>query len=267
MPSPILPDGRMVPLPIPDKKSPIRYADIEINGENIAPLVSRLTRGRIKPHYRAHLDPDLSQRSYPRLVGWKPLFGQTGAAQGHLRRNGIQVGDIFLFFGLFRQTTYASGSYDWQRNSLSIHVLWGWLQVGQVIPLPLGTETLPGWAAYHPHCHRGPERNNAIYVSAPHMTLSAAHPEGSCGAGLFPYFSVTHQLTAPSARNPSLWELPGWLYPREGRSPLTYHGDLRRWKETNARCELRTAGRGQEFILDTDDYPEALGWLASLLTF
>jgi hypothetical protein len=57
--SPILDDGAMLPLPIPDKKSPIRYRDITIAGENLGAVAADLTRGKIRPDYRAHLDPDL----------------------------------------------------------------------------------------------------------------------------------------------------------------------------------------------------------------
>lgn len=31
-------------------------------------------------------------------------FGQTGAAQSHLANNGVGIGDLFLFFGLFSES-------------------------------------------------------------------------------------------------------------------------------------------------------------------
>ena len=154
MPSPILPDGRMVSLPIPDKQSPIRYADIEFHGESIAPLVSDLTHEGILSRYGAHLDPDLSAGNLPRPDGWRPIFGQTSAAQGHLRR-----------------TTLANGKYQWLKGSPPIHVIWGWLQIGEVLPVDISKGLLHDWAAYHPHCHRGPNRNNVIYVSSRHLSL------------------------------------------------------------------------------------------------
>ena len=101
MPSPIFPDGRMVSLPIPDERSQVSYADISYSGASLGPLVAQLTDGQIPAHYRAHIDPDLAKNSLPRLAGWRPIFGQTGPAQGHLRNNGVGLGDLFLFFGLF----------------------------------------------------------------------------------------------------------------------------------------------------------------------
>lgn len=265
IPSPILPNGQMVSLPIPDKQSPIRYADININGENIAPLVSNLTGGRIQPYYGAHLDPDLCFGNIPRHAGWRPLFGQTGAAQGHLSNNGVGAGDLFLFFGLFRRTTFANGRCAWLKGARPIHVIWGWFQIDEVLPVEIGKELLHDWAAYHPHCHRDPDRNNVLYISCDNLNLGQVVHEGCSGAGIFPNFSADRQLTAPSAPNPSLWELPEWFFPQNGRTPLTYHADPGRWRRIEHGTELRTAARGQEFILDCDEYPEALPWLSSLL--
>jgi len=266
MPSPILPDGRMISLPIPDKQSPIRYADISINGENIAPLVSNFTRGRVKPHYGTHLDPDLSTGNLPRIAGWRPIFGQTGAAQGHLCKNGVQKGDLFLFFGLFRRATLTSGKYSLLKGSPLIHAVWGWLQIGEILPVDSSKKLLPAWAGYHPHCYRGPEDNNVLYVSSNRLSLGQVVLEDCSGAGIFPNFSAKRQLTAPSAPNPSLWELPEWFFPQDGRRLLTYHADLERWRRMEHRTELRTAARGQEFILDCDEYPEAHSWLSSMLS-
>ncbi|CAI8922445.1 hypothetical protein EMIT0158MI4_310005 [Burkholderia ambifaria] len=44
------------------------------------------------------------------IPGWRPALGQTGAAQGHLSNNGVGAGDVFLFFGWFRQVEKSRGS-------------------------------------------------------------------------------------------------------------------------------------------------------------
>jgi len=265
VPSPIFPDGRMLSLPIPDKRSPIHYDAIKYEGESIAPLVSSLTRGRIKPHYGAHFDPDLSIESLPRFDGWRPIFGQTGASQGHLCKNGVQPGDLFLFFGFFRRTTFANGKYAWLKGSRPIHAIWGWLQIGEILPVDIGKGRLYDWAMYHPHCYWDPDKNNFLYISSSDLSLGRVVIEDIGGAGTFPRFSATRQLTAPSASNPSLWKLPEWFFPRKGRRPLTYHSDMGRWRTTGDGTELRTAGRGQEFILDCDEYPETFSWLSQLI--
>jgi hypothetical protein len=47
---------------------------------------------------------------------------------------------------------------------------------------------------------------------------------------------------------------------------LTYHGDEARWQQVKDGVMLTAASRGQEFVLNCNDYPEAVCWLAELLT-
>jgi hypothetical protein len=264
-PSPILPNGRMVSLPIPDKQSPILYGDITWDEGNIGSLVSDLTHGRIPPSYRAHLDPDLCRYSLPRLPGWRPIFGQTGAAQGHLRKSGVEEGDLFLFFGLFRRTVSTHGRFDWDTKYQPRHVIWGWMQIDEILSVDKCELGNYKWADYHPHFHRGIESNNSVYFSRKHLTLEGLSDEEVHGAGTFRFFSESLQLTVPSVPSPSIWELPEWFFPGNGRAPLTYHTDLNRWERARHRTRLRTAARGQEFVLDCNNYPEAFEWLAGLL--
>lgn len=264
VPSPIFPDGRMVSLPIPGKQSPICYSDISFDGNSIAPIVSSLTRGRFQSYHGAHLDPDLSSESLKRHHLWKPIFGQSGAAQGHLDNNGVQAGDLFLFFGLFRRTVNSNGHYMWVKESLPVHVIWGWLQIGEVLPLDNYEGPYLDWAAYHPHFHCEKSHSNCLYISSTRLKLEHCPFRDLPGAGIFTKFSAGKQLTGPNANRPSLWELPSWFYPCGGRKPLTYHNSPDRWRKINNRTELKVASRGQEFILDCDDYPEAFQWLGSL---
>ena len=112
VPSPIFPVGKMLSLPIPDEDSHIRYHDIQWNKENIGSIVSDLTKGKIRAHDGAHLDPDLNRGSIPHHKKWKPILGQISSAQGHLRNQNIQPGDLFLFFGLFREATKGNSGFQ-----------------------------------------------------------------------------------------------------------------------------------------------------------
>ena len=109
--SPILPDGRLIPLPIPAKNDPHSYDQITINGIPLGPLVEQLTAGRIERTSRCHLDPDLETSSVPRPAGWRPAFGQIKAAQKHLEANNVGIGDLFLFYGWFRAVKEISGRW------------------------------------------------------------------------------------------------------------------------------------------------------------
>lgn len=262
--SPILPDGRMISLPIPDKQSPVSYDDIMWDEGSIGPLVSDLTHSRIPSTHYAHIDPDLYPHSLPRLPNWRPIFGQTGAAQGHLRNSKVQKGDIFLFFGLFRGTVLTHSKLNWDPKSLPRHVIWGWMQIDEIVSIDKYKIGKYKWAEYHPHFHRQNNINNFIYFSKKHLTLTGLNNKEVLGAGIFRFFSESLQLTAPSLSSPSLWQLPKWFYPENGRTPLTYHTDLTRWEKTPYATRLRTSGRGQEFVLKCDEYPESSDWLVNL---
>lgn len=264
-PSPIFPDGRILSLPIPDKKSPIRYQDIRWHEYDLGTVASDLTAGKIDADHFAHLDPDLKHDSLPRGEEWVPLFGQTGAAQGHLRNRNIMVGDIFLFFGLFRDIEINEGYLSWCRSSTPRHVIWGWLQVGQAVSVDACDNKKFHWARYHPHFHRYPERNNTLYAAKKYLELPNINIHKK-GAGIFEYFNQKLQLTAPESSQASVWELPKWFYPRDVRLPLSYHGDLKRWESTDAATILNVVSRGQEFVLECEDYPEAAEWLLGLIT-
>src|SRR4051812_5848531 len=82
-PSPIFPDGRLLSLPIPSRGAPVTYADITGCGQRLDRIVEDLSGGRIRGNQPAHLDPDLSRPSLPRLEGWRAAFGQVEAAQAH----------------------------------------------------------------------------------------------------------------------------------------------------------------------------------------
>src|SRR5260370_22879778 len=152
VPSPILPDGTLVTLPIPDlsRTSGITYDDIgAADHGSIERIVEDLTNQNISRQHFAHLDPDLRRSSYPRRPGWRPLFGQAGGDQTHLNKNQVGVGDLFLFFGWFKEVEIVNDRYRFVRNAPNLHVIFGWLQIQSV--LTVGTSPMPPWAEYHHH--------------------------------------------------------------------------------------------------------------------
>ncbi len=142
-----------------------------------------------------------------------------------------------------------------------MHVLWGWMQVDDVIPV--GNCSLASWMAYHPHLagFRGP--NNTLYVASETLALDGAWLDLP-GAGVFSHYDDRLRLTKPGHKR-SMWELPAWFAPRGSRPALGYHSDPGRWELDGERVTLHSAARGQEFVLDTRLYPEALEWLGGLL--
>jgi hypothetical protein len=274
--SPIFPSGEMCSLPIPeggpDKRSTL-YGQITVGGRNLGEVVAGLTRGRLTPGDAAHLDPDLNCDSIPRQANWRPLFGQAGASESHLRRSGVGEGDVFVFYGWFRQVEFvgaplaAPGGYRYVRGAPDLHVIFGWLQVERRISLD-DAKQIPSWARYHPHCIRRPySKVDSLYISTRRLRLpGAGHPLGDDkrGAGVFGRFHPALCLTA-AGMSRSTWRLPGWFHPAGKTSALSYHSNPARWTMEEHYVLLDSVGRGQEFVLDCEEYPEALDWLCGLL--
>src|SRR6185437_6970856 len=80
--SPILPCGCLCSIPIPYTLG-TPYSDIYFGSRSIQQIIAELSprwSSRI-----AHLDPDLRYEALrSRPSGWRPAFGQSGAAAGHL---------------------------------------------------------------------------------------------------------------------------------------------------------------------------------------
>lgn len=146
-PSPIFPDGSLIPLPIPasryvsgvnfagEKYEPIQYKNIRVpasvnklllkNGINdiftykdLMLLIFDKCRNktflkiknrllRNEPCY-CHLDPDLIKDNSKRENDWVPIFGPNPRYQKNLENN-IKRNDLFLFFGLYRPVVIEDG--------------------------------------------------------------------------------------------------------------------------------------------------------------
>ena len=233
-PSPLLPDGRLVSLPIPERRptarSP-RYSDLGL-GALLRSLGYRADD-------RAHLDPDLLADRRERRPGWRGAFGQVGAAAGHLLNQGVGPGDLFLFFGLFRRAERdRPGGYRFVPGEKPFHAIWGYLEVDRRLD---ATGRAPGWALDHPH-FADPDRGrpNVVFLARRNRF------------GVFHYRDEL-RLTRPGAERVTDWQVPACLR----RVPLSYH------PRRSINGELRAASRGQEFVCVADD--DVASWAYGLV--
>ncbi len=280
VPSPIFPDGTMVSLPIP-RKSQLTYGQIAspINKfAHLGEIVEYLTRYRLSDCCCVHLDPDLDPNAISRQAGWRGIFGQSENAQRELENEGVDVGDLFLFFGQFRRVESESkAQLRYVRGAKTQQVIFGWLRVGSILHLPEQAHEVPQWARYHPHLNfaKIEPSPNAIYLASDWLDNRSQIP----GWGIFRYFRDDLCLTCPaspmtqggkSKHLPSLWRLPSWMNPWNDRTnprpPLTHHPDENCWKGSNEQFALlQTVGRGQEFVMNCNAYSEAWPWAKALI--
>lgn len=255
VPSPILPDGRLLPMPIPQTDGPLRYADLSVDGRTLSSLVKQL--GGKGWRGRCHLDPDLDRSLAERHPDWLPAFGQFGSAQRHLMQEGVGPGDLFLFFGWFRQTEWVDGKLRFVKNAPDLHVLHSWLQIGQILPVtPQLADDWPG-LAMHPHlCKDYPF--NTIYLPAEQLEVQGELL--GAGSGMFGDWRPERQLTWPGELR-SVWQLPECLAPENSQQVLSYHRNLERWSRQEGQLRLNAAYRGQEFVVESAQPVEVLNWL------
>ena len=225
-PSPVV-DGRPVSLPIPAGiVSRTSYAHLDL-----AEHARKASRGRVRGGDLCHHDPMfLPAGEHGRTC----LFGQCGAAQTHLVNRGVGRGDVFLFFGLFREE--ATGEPH--------HRIFGYLEVAERIDLArCDSGALAELRAIgHPHAIAMHARNDAIYRGPGRLAGTA--PDAL-------------RLTVPGGP-PSLWRRPEWLR----RGGLSYHDRADRWLPGG---RLRAVSRGQEFVADVGRREAPREWLARVI--
>jgi hypothetical protein len=267
LPSPILPDGRLVPLPIPTAHDHFTLEDLNLPGVPVGEIVSDLSQGRLGPGTVVHLDPDLDRAKRYRKAKWRPALGQTGGAQSHLARQGFGDGDVFLFFGWFRQVEQVSGRWRYARGAPNLHVIFGWLEVDLVLPVvSRRAECLRRhpWIENHPHVanpeHYGSHLNH-LYVARSESKYARESP---FGAGRFTHYRRCLQLTA-EGRSRSVWRLPNFFMPSAGKPALSCHSNSHRWSIDADGVLLKSVAKGQEFVLDSEYYSDAEAWLKKLV--
>jgi len=259
IPSPILPDGQLLPLPVPQPDGPVRFSDLRVEGRTLSSMIKQLG-GRCW-RGRCHLDPDLDAGLMTRPEGWLPAFGQYGSAQRHLEQEGVGTGDLFLFFGWFRQTEWVKGRLQFVSGAPDLHILHSWLQVGEVCPVD---ENLVGrWPGLvqHPHLLKD-YPFNTLYL--PSEQLVVDNQSLATGSGMFGHWRPELQLTVPGELR-SIWRLPDCFSPQASVSVLSYHRNPERWRSLEEGVQLSAVYRGQEFVVESARKEQVSEWLSETL--
>lgn len=273
MPSPIFPNGKMASLPIPTdptSSSATKMNDLHVNGYDIANVVSELSNKRWTHEQCVHLDPDVNYEMLAnRPRDWCGAFGQVKSAQAHLSNNAVGKGDLFIYFGWFREVEQHNQVWQFKQNAPDLHMIYGWLFVEDVIPIYGNEKNILKkypWLEYHPHLLSiNDVQNNTIYIGS--QTLPPEINKNKSGYGVFRNIKEVQTLTDTRQRNRSVWKLPACFYPSEGKLALTYHPNKERWRIENREWViLKSVAKGQEFILDTKYYPGFDEWLIKLFS-
>lgn len=237
-PSPILTDGRMMPLPIPEPREgacAATYGTLMHDGGSYWDLLTRLGY-RIDPNSAAHLDPDIIREARGRDASWRGMLGQVDQAESHLANEGVGPGSLFLFWGWYEHEDVPALF----NRSGGFSALFGYLEVEMVVDV--ADDQVPPFAPYHPHfAEQYPRQRNRVYIAKDRLSWNRSKP----GWGVF-RFSPRLRLSVEGKRR-SNWSLPGCFHPDEG-CVLTFNTNRHLWGSPGIVTELQIPARGQEFV-------------------
>ena len=237
IPSPILPDGTLLSLPIPAKFDSISFDDLNYNGVLFSDILRQLKGKEDKTnHYNCHLDPDIREnlRNTP-VSNWRPAFGQIKSSQGILRNQNVSIGDLFLFFGWFRQTEgdIYNGTLHFKKDAPDLNIIYGYLQIGNMMN---DKESLQNMYPFHPHScdYMSNLQSNMLYI--PSENLSFLPQEK--GYGTFNFHD--DRVLTMNGKSRSVWkEIPALM-------PENINGNH---KNSAKDCGLKYSGIWQEKVL------------------
>jgi hypothetical protein len=142
---------------------------------------------------------------------------------------------LFLFFGWFKQTESIDGKLRFTRGARDLHIIYGYLQVGEKITAADETAKLH----WHPHATSATGKN-CIYIPSDTLSWDSSKP----GYGVF-QFSERSILTKAGMKR-SCWDLPSAF--KELSIPGSYKDA---WRTDPLHGDYyRSMTRGQEFVIE-----------------
>ncbi|WP_444685405.1 Nmad3 family putative nucleotide modification protein [Alkalicoccus luteus] len=266
--------GKYVVLPIPEteKREAFRYRDLTLSSDALPglnassmyeliqhPALRYSSRAKAASEGKAHYDPVLGKPEWLDAGPDFGVFGQSGAAAGHLHGHETGKGSLFLFFSRFKPLPARLHKLDPEAGwTEGVYFLYGWLRVGDVWTLP---EQVPEEVRrFHPHgtAEAFRKKNNTLYAAAAELFPGSGIP----GSGYFPRLKPELQLSSSLHKNrPGIWRLPALFY-EEAYRP-TYLQKEENWLQASkSDYYVQSSARGQEYISKLDS--QSRDWVEQL---
>ncbi len=250
-PNPIMPDGTLLAVPLPGWHS-VLLRKLESNGLDMEQIFEDLA---VYDFYDSgcHLDPDIRPELWSQGTpkGWRAIYGQTGTGHKYLKKQGVGVGDLFVFYAWFRPVEKNEENHlRYVKNTKDADMIYGYMQVGE---LAHGDELLK--YEWHPHtdCYiRDDERDTVLYLASDKLVIDGVDT-GLPGFGAFKY-SESLELTMPG-QTKSNWKLPDFF--KDVR--ISRH-DADSFKPEGY---FQVSNRCEDFVVDDD--PRVTEWIKDIL--
>ena len=248
--SPIFKDSRIFSIPIPQSaESPTKYKDLLINEISGSTALKESSVKQVTEDDYCHYDPVLNKDF--------GIFGQANSSQTELKNCSVDIGDLFLFFGWFKQ---------FSPIGRDLHHIFGWLQISDIVS---GEKNIKGYlkdhSIKHPHGYGDVSRytNNTIYIGGKNLTIQSKKL-GLKGFGLFKNSTTDLILTSPEHTR-SMWKLPRkYFYESLGDEKELFINRLK-WNDKENFLVNTNKGPGQEFVINSEKNPKVINWAVDLI--
>ncbi len=234
IPSPILPDGTLLSFPIPACSDELTFDELYYEEIPYSQILEQLKGYDEKQnHFNCHLDPDIRADVCGKAIpNWSPAFGQIKLAQGLLRNKGVTTGDLFLYFGWFRQTegNIVDGTLHFKYGAPDLNIIYGYLQIGDIMS---DSHVLMRKYPWHPHAsqHRVTDKTNMLYIPTKFLSFNDKY---NC-SGIFK-FSEERVLTMEGKTRGTWKEVPALspenmngIYKNSSKTEGNYYAGI--WQE------------------------------------
>ena len=242
--SPIFPDGTCYSVPIPGKRNRKKYQELDFRYENepIQAILNDLTRKSIKINgkrkscdyfddkFICHLDPLVMEDGENQYM----TLGQVGSALGHLKNQNVQVGDIFLFYGFFREVEQTT-IWRYKNNAKNLHLIFAYMKIDKIVNVNENLSAKYQFLKNHPHfdeSFRKKYRENYIFLGQ--------------NFRMFDYDTKRVLTDLNNYKKTSRWKLP------INFDFSNYISYIKSVKVIENNAYISHKGPGQEFVVNLD---------------
>ncbi len=242
IPSPILPDGTLLLLPKPMEDGYVSYKDLYYQGISYYDIATSLNKDlhdtlmNARCHSGCYLPPD----SYSPPLEWFPAYPRTGLLEKHLNKQRVSVGDIFLFYGWFRQTEYTKDhQLRYVEDAPEQNIVFGYFQIGAIIK-DISYLSKQFSTQLRSFMEEFQNSHNTIYL--PTQKLSYNNQQPGCMALSY---SSSLVLTKPGCHY-NHWKLPDLLCAPD--VTISYHNN-RTYGFVTGKDYFKASSIGEEFVI------------------
>ena len=219
IPSPIMPDGTLLLLPKPVEEGAVSYDNLSYQGLSYYDIAVSLDK-RLEVtlnHAKCHTGCYITPLNHNPPLEWYPAYVHNGPLESHLSKQKVSVGDIFLFYGWFRQTEYDSmHRLRYVADAPEQNIVFSYFQIGAIIKDISFFSKQYNW-----QLHTFIDKSNTIpsTIYLPTKKLSYNNHQPGCGI----LSNSSKQILTKPGYNYNQWQLPDFLCTPD--VTITYHNN------------------------------------------